>query len=226
MRRCRMRGAVPKGRSELLIAAVTLGLAASLGAGSAAAQMTIGAKGGINLSTASVSVSGTDLTPGTRTAFHGAAVIGMQVGTGFAVEGQVRFTGKGFGPGGEDSGVETSLTADYVEFPILATFTFPRNPSLLAARLFAGPSIGLRASCNLDALSDQTGFTDCDGDLSKTFDFSAVFGAGIKIGRGLGGLVLDVSYDWGFLDITSGGQNTSLYNRNLLFSAGFLVPIL
>jgi len=221
-----MRSTEPKGRSEFLIAAVALGLAASLGAGSAAAQMTIGAKGGVNLATASVSVSGTDLAVGTRTAFHGAAVIGMQLGTGLAVEGQVRFSGKGFEPGDESSGVETSLTMDYVEFPILATFTFPRSPSLLAARVFAGPSIGLRASCNLEALSDQTGFTDCDGDLSKTFDFSAVFGAGIKIGRGLGGIVLDVSYDWGFLDITSGGQNASLYNRNLLFSAGFIVPII
>lgn len=226
MRMCGMRSTGPKDRSEYLIVAVALALAVSAGPGSAAAQMTIGAKGGVNLATASVSVAGSDLTPGTRTAFHGAAVIGMQVGTGFAVEGQVRFAGKGFDPGETGSGVETGLSMDYVEFPILATFTFPRDPSLLAARVFAGPSVGLRASCNLDALADQTGFTDCDGDLSKTFDFSAVFGAGIKVGRGLGGFVLDVSYDWGFLDITSGDQNASLYNRNLLVSAGFIVPII
>jgi hypothetical protein len=222
----RVRSTGLKDRSDYLIAAVALALAASLGAGTAAAQMTIGVKGGLNLATASVTVSGAGLSPGTRTAFHGAAVIGMQVGTGFAIEGQVRFAGKGFEPGDEGSGVATSLTMDYVEFPILATFTFPREPTLLAARAFAGPSIGLRASCNLEALSDQTGFTDCDGDLSKTFDFSAVVGAGIKIGRGLGGFVLDVSYDWGFLDITSGGEDASLFNRNLLFSAGFIVPII
>jgi hypothetical protein len=212
--------------SRLIAAVVTLGLEASLGAGSAAAQVTIGMMGGLNLATASITTSGTDLTPGTRTAYHGAVVIGMQVGTGFAVEGQVRFAGKGFEPGDSGSGVSGSLTMDYVETPILATFTFPRDPSLLAARVFAGPSVGLRASCNLTTPGDQIGFTDCGGDLSRTLDFSAVVGAGIKIRRGLGGFLLDVSYDWGFVDVTSSGQDASVYNRNLLFSAGFLVPIL
>lgn len=209
-----------------VITAVAVAALTGLGATPAAAQMTIGAKGGFNLATASVTVSETNLNPGTRNSYHGAAVIGMQVANGFAVEGQVQFVGKGFDPGASGSGVESNLAMDYFQFPVLATFTFPRDPSLLAARVFAGPSIGLRASCNFETPIDQTGFTDCDGDLSKTFDFSAVVGAGIKIGRGLGGIVLDVSYDWGFLDITAGGQNASLYNRNLLFSAGFLVPIL
>jgi hypothetical protein len=209
-----------------VIAAAVVALVASIGPGSAHAQMTIGAKGGINLATASVTVSDTDLSPGTRTSYHGAAVIGMQVGRGFAIEGQVQFVGKGFDPGEPDSGVASNLAMDYFQFPILATFTFPREPSLLAARVFAGPAVALRASCNLETPIDQTGFTDCSGDLSKTFDFSAVVGAGIKIGRGLGGVVLDVSYDWGFLDITAGDQDASLYNRNLLFSAGFIVPIL
>jgi hypothetical protein len=211
---------------QVIATAAALALAAVIGGNRAAAQMTIGAKGGINLATASLTVSDTDLSPGTRTSYHGAAVIGMQVGRGFAIEGQVRFVGKGFDPGASDSGVASNLAMDYFEFPVLATFTFPRDPSLLAARVFAGPSVGLRASCNFETPVDQTGFTDCDGDLSKTFDFSAVVGAGVKIGRGLGGIVLDVSYDWGFLDITAGDQDASLYNRNLLFSAGFIVPIL
>ena len=108
--------------------------------------MTLGAKGGVNFATASLSVSNTDLSPGTRSSYHGGAVLGMQVGSGFAIEGQVRFTGKGFDPGAEGSGVANGLATDYFEFPVLATFTFPRNPSLLAARVFAGPSVSIRAS--------------------------------------------------------------------------------
>lgn len=195
----------------------------------AAAQMTIGVKGGMNLATGSLTVSDTKMSPGTRTSFHGGAVIGMVVGGGIAVEGQVRLTGKGFEAGEAGSGVNRNLSMDYVEFPVLATFTFPRDPSLLAARLFAGPSVNLRASCNLEAGVDQTGFTDCDGDLSKTIDVGAVVGAGIKVGGGLGGFILDVSYDFGLIDVTRGGEDGpdgSLYNRNLLVSAGFVVPIL
>ncbi len=204
----------------------TLALGALVLAAPATAQMTIGAKGGLNFATASLTVSDTDLSPGTRSSYHGGAVIGIQVGSGFAIEGQVRFTGKGFDPGAAGSGVDNGLAMDYFEFPILATFTFPRDPSLLAARVFAGPSVGIRASCNLGDQIDQTGFTDCDGDLSKTFDFSAVVGAGIKIGRGLGGFIVDVSYDYGLLDITASGQEASVRNRNLLVSAGFIVPII
>ena len=194
-----------------------------------AGQMTIGVKGGMNLATASVTISDTKLSPGTRTSFHGGAVIGMTVGRGFAIEGQVRLTGKGFDPGEAGSGVEGDLDMDYIEFPLLATFTFPREPELIAARVFAGPSFNLRAFCNLVVGVDQTGFSDCDGDLSKTVDIGGVVGAGVKIGRGLGGIVVDVSYDLGFIDVTrsgDGGPDGSLYNRNFLISAGFIVPIL
>ena len=217
------RGADAGHRMRLLGSVVLAGAALAT---ATQAQMTIGAKGGLNFATASLTVSNTGLSPGTRSSYHGGAVIGMQVGSGFAIEGQVRFVGKGFDPGATGSGVANGLAMDYFEFPLLATLTFPRDPTLLAARVFAGPSVGIRASCNLGDQIDQTGFTDCDGDLSKTFDFSAVVGAGIKIGRGLGGIVVDVSYDYGLLDITAAGQDASVRNRNLLVSAGFIVPII
>ena len=206
---------------RLLSAAVAAALA--VGAAPSEAQLIMGAKGGVNLATMSVS----GVSPGIRTAFHGAAVIGMGVAPGFTIEGQMRFVGKGFEPGDTDSGVSGNLDMEYFEFPILATMTFPRDPSLLAGRVFAGPSVSLRASCNLHtAGGDQTGFTDCDGDLSKTFDFGITGGAGIKIGRGLGGIILDVSYDLGLLDITSADAPASARNRNLLFSVGAIVPII
>jgi len=186
----------------------------------------MGAKGGLSLATVSLSTDGTSLSPDTRTTFHGAAIVGMVISPGFAVEGQMRFAGKGFEPGAEGSGVAANLDMEYFEIPILATFTFPSDPSLLAARAFAGPSVGLRASCNLTSPGDQTGFTNCDGDLSKTFDFSLTAGAGLKVGRGLGGIILDVSYDFGLLDITAAGSTTSARNRSLLFSVGAIVPII
>jgi len=189
-------------------------------------QLVMGAKGGLSLTTMSLSTDGTSLSPGTRTTFHGAAIVGMMVSPGFAIEGQMRFAGKGFEPGGEGSGVAGNLSMEYVEIPILATFTFPSEPSLLAARAFAGPSVGLRASCNLESSPDQTGFTNCDGDLSKTFDFSLTAGAGFKIGRGIGGIIFDVSYDFGLLDVTASGSATSARNRSLLFSVGAIVPII
>jgi len=190
------------------------------------AQLIMGAKGGLSLATVSLSADGASLSPDTRTTFHGAAIVGMMVSPGFAIEGQMRFAGKGFEPGAEGSGVAANLDMEYVEIPILATFTFPSDPSLLAARAFAGPSVGLRASCNLTSPGDQTGFTNCDGDLSKTFDFSLTAGAGLKIGHGVGGIILDVSYDFGLLDITGASSTTSARNRSLLFSVGAIVPII
>jgi hypothetical protein len=204
------------------ILSVAVATALVVGAAPSEAQLIMGAKGGMNLATMSVS----GVSPGTRTAFHGAAVIGMGVAPGFTIEGQMRFAGKGFEPGDSGSGVSGNLDMEYFEFPILATMTLPREPSLLAGRIFAGPSVGLRASCNLETPGDQTGFTDCDGDLSKTFDFGITGGVGLKIGRGKGGIILDVSYDLGLLDITSSGSQASARSRNLLFSVGAIVPII
>jgi hypothetical protein len=47
-------------------------------------------------------------------------------------------------------------------------------------------------------------------------------GGGLKIGRGYGGITLDVAYDHGFTNV-SNRDNSSVKNRNLLFTVGVLV---
>jgi len=190
-------------------------------------QMLMGVKGGANFATVDIQSNGSSVGAGMRQAFHGGVVLGFGLKPNLSVEVPMMYVGKGFGPDSAGSGALGNLKIDYYEFPLLVVGTFPADPSLLAARVFAGPAFGLRARCNLtSADQDPTGWTDCDADISSAVDFSIMVGAGIKIGKGLRGLTVELTYDYGLSNIVKDDTGTSGKNRNLMFSIGYLVPII
>ena len=73
---------------------------------------------------------------------------------------------------------------------------------------------------------DPTGWTDCNADISSAVDFSIMAGAGVKIGKGLRGFTFEVTYDYGLSNIIKDDTGTSGKNRNLMFSFGYIVPII
>jgi hypothetical protein len=205
------------------VAAVLL-LVATFGAATAVAQSmaSIGLQGGVNQATVSARVGGNDLNPGYRTGAFGGVTAGYHFSHKFALQGGALYIGKGFEPGGS---VQANLDVNYVDFPLLAIMTFPIGESLFAPRVFAGPVFSWRTTCNLATEpGDTSGVTDCELDAAKSFDFGVEVGAGIKIGKGVGGLTLDVAYNYGITNI-SNVEGDKINNRTLMFAVGWLFPI-
>lgn len=193
----------------------------ALAAAPAAAQemMSLGLKGGLNRATVSATIDGTAQNTGTRNGGHVGVSANLALSPTLQVQLDVLYVGKGFDPSSE---VDANLDVNYVEFPLLLVAMLPpAGPRLLSARVFAGPSFSWRVTCNFAETASD--FEDCELDAAKVLDVGVMVGGGLKIGRGYGGLTFDVAYDYGFTNI-SNGDNSSVKNRNLMFTAGILVP--
>jgi hypothetical protein len=194
---------------------------AALAATPAAAQemMSLGLKGGINRATVSATVEGTALNPGTRNGGHIGVSANVAISPMWQVQMDVLYVGKGFEPSDDTA---ADLDINYVEFPLLLVAMLPAaGDHLLSARLFAGPSFSWRVTCNITD-PGATGIRDCELDVAKVLDIGVMAGGGLKIGRGYGGITLDVAYDYGFTNV-SNRDDGSVKNRNLLFTVGVLV---
>jgi hypothetical protein len=189
--------------------------------------MSMGLKGGVNLSTASIDAAGTALDAGSRQSFHGGAVINYSFSPTFSIQAEALIGGKGFEPDESGTGVTSELDLSYFSMPLLAMVSLPTPNGIATPRVFAGPAFGLRARCNLmPQVADPLQFTDCDANLSKTIDLGLVFGGGVRLGKGASGFTIDVSYDYGLANISDSNNDVSVYNRSLSLSLGFVAGII
>jgi hypothetical protein len=194
---------------------------ATLAATPAVAQekISMGLKGGLNRATVSATIDGTEQNPGTRNGGHFGLSANVALSPMWQVQLDMLYVGKGFDP---SSDVDANLDINYVEFPVLLVAMLPKAGShLLSARVFAGPSFSWRVTCNFSEVASD--FQDCELDAAKVLDIGIMGGGGLKIGRGYGGLTLDVAYDYGLTNV-SNGDNSSVKNRNLMFTVGLMVP--
>ena len=194
--------------------------------GLAQQMMSIGVKGGLTASNVTAKQNGTSVDTDNRTGYNLAGVLSMAVNPMFSVVVEGQIVGKGFGISDTTAGITTGLDLLYLNFPILAVFTLPSKPDrLFAARLFAGPDIGFRMTCDIVPFEGQSGTGVCDPQQAKSVDFGLMVGAGLKIGKGQGGFILDVALDYGLTDINKGDE-FSVKNRALLLSVGYIWPII
>ena len=150
----------------------------------ASAQMELGFRGGLNLS----SFGGSDVDAdfgftGTRTALNIGAFVNVPVSDIFSVQIGGAYSKKG---GQEtEAGVDVTFALDYVEFPILAKIS-PSTAGSVGFDLFLGPTVGFKSSCKVTG--DEGGVSvsfDCDDpllDISvKSIDLGATAGVGLNI---------------------------------------------
>jgi len=189
----------------------------------ASAQLlSLGLRGGA--SSATMSVSGTS--PDSRTGFLVGPTGTVWISDVFAIQFDALYVTKGFRANGSD--VTSSLDLSYLDVPITAVLSVPAtNKGSLQARLQAGVSPGFRVQCSVDrGTGDVTGITDCNPDNVGTFDLGLIAGAGIKLGRGRGGITLDATYTYGLLDVNLSSSGIAARNRALMISAGVMFPIM
>jgi len=210
-----------------LIGAVVV-CAMAIDAGPGLAQMmTMGVSGGATLSDVSAQADGAAIDTKSRTGFNAAGILGVEATPVLDIQIRGQLTMKGFDLEAQQGGVETGLKLLYLDFPLLAVFTIPLGSnSMVAPRIFAGPSLGLRITCSLTEGAGPVGTGECDPDKAGTLDFGALAGVGVKFGKGRGGLILDASINYGLTNIDKSNSGLSVKNRAFMVSLGYLFPII
>ena len=201
----------------LLSSSLAVLLVAFVASPGLAQKLSAGVRGGISI--ADLTGDGVDSTS-TKLGFVGGAFLGVDLHEYF----RIQFEGQYVQKGAEEEEGTGKLNLNYIEFMVPFTLTIPTN-SVVAPRLYAGPALGIEASCNLSAevggVEDSATCEEADI-MTKSTDFSVFFGGGVDIGVGSGAITLDVLYDLGLSSIDdTPGEDFDVKNKNILVMAGY-----
>jgi hypothetical protein len=181
------------------------------GASWSAHDVTVGAKGGLNLA----NLTGEDV-------FHNASSAGF-VGGVFARYGlsdkwslqpEALFTMRGAEFSVDD--IETEQQINYIEIPVLARIAWGGEAAFRPS-LFAGPSVGFLLK---NRIVDGAEIDLKDG--SNDVDAGGIIGAALDYALGAGVLVLDARYEMG---LVSWSPDLSARNSTLSFTLGYGFPL-
>ncbi len=204
-----------------LIVAGVLSLA--LAGPAAAGAMYAGVKGGVNLG----DITGDNAPTNTsmRTGFMGGGFIGGDLAGQFGIRGEVLYTQKGV-----DGDIRTKdgdvhpghARLDYIDVPVLFDAQLPAGDRF-GFDVFAGPSFNFNIKSEVeteDGLEDRK-------DSTKSFEFGAVVGGGLRYALSSVSIIADVRYSLGASTISEdvAGQSVDAKNRGIGFAAGVSIPI-
>ena len=178
------------------------------GAAPAAAQITYGARVGINFADVSFD-AGEDVPTSGRKGLLAGVFVTIPLGW-LTVQPEAIYTVKGTSL--DIDGVTSDYIVDYVEVPVLARLRLPRN-----AYAVAGPSMAFRLRArNRIPFGGSTEEFDLEDDV-ESFDLGIVGGVGLDAGR----WVLDARYTHGLSDVdTDTSDAVRARNRVVSLSAG------
>jgi hypothetical protein len=188
-------------------------------------RMTIGAKGGLALSSLAGSGAPSEIERST-----GAAVgvfLRFDATSTISLQPELLFVPKGASFQGSWFRLPTSgeLMLTYIEVPVLLRVGLPVNVAGLVPVLFAGPAVSFNRSAK--ARSSALGL-DRERDVedeTKDLDFGAVAGAGLDY-RFLGGVLsLDLRYNLGLVTLDDSGNGEDVKNRAFMGMIGFGIPV-
>ena len=132
--------------------------------------------------------------------------------------------------------VDARTKFDYLSLDMLLKGKF--GSDMLQFYLNAGPGLAYAAHGKVSAkvsvtngtaiTEEETEDIDFKEDKVSRFDFSVLFGGGLEMPLGPGRLVLDARYSLGLQNLNTDGDDTTnmgIFNRGMLFSAGFMIPL-
>ena len=128
----------------------------------------------------------------------------------------------------EGESIEGEMALTYVEVPVLLRVAFPMGSA--RPYVFAGGAGAMELSCEISLSSGgQTETSECrdeeEGDQSlRTFDLSAVFGAGVELAMGKMILGLDARLTRGLQSLDESGDS-DVKNQAILFLASVGFPL-
>lgn len=197
--------------------------------GAAYAQISIGPKAGVNLSTITGKNSLNDkkLLPG----FNVGAVANIGINGIFSIQPELSFSQQGYRFGGTilDAPATVTQTFNYINLPVLAKATFGEGN--VRGYVNAGPYLGyMTGGKNTVAFEDSKSSEKIDfanqSELNR-LDFGIAAGGGALFKAGRGDLMLDVRYQVGLTTVSDdvifeAGRDT---NSVLGVSVGYLFPL-
>jgi hypothetical protein len=170
-----------------------------------AQDISIGAKGGLNL--ASVNGDDTDEVDG-RTAFHIGGVVNIELSELFALQPEIVYSAQGFKTNedfGDEGNQEVIGKLDYINIPVLADITLIEGLSLQG-----GPQFGI----NITSEVEVDGQTEEIEDV-ESLDIAAAIGAQLELPMGL---FFQVRYVAGLTEIV---KDAEIQNSNISLSVGW-----
>jgi hypothetical protein len=207
-------------------------LVSALGYASTASALTAmqaGIKGGINMANLSGSYpdGGGDLALDMKNGFMGGAFIGGGINGQFGMRLEALYVQKGaegeFTAPDDDHPHDSTISLDYLEFPLLFTARFPAGEKF-AFNVFGGPTFAFILSSELEDKSH--GETEDLGDFVESFEFGAAIGGGIEYRLSAMSLLLDVRYDLGGSNAFKDPDGDfDVVNRGIGIMAGLAFPI-
>jgi Outer membrane protein beta-barrel domain len=185
---------------------------------SASAQF--GILGGLNLANASVDPLPTGLSTGTLSGFGGGIVLSSSFVEGFGLNIEGLYLQKGTTLTAQGIG-DYKLKANYIEVPVMLTYTFSMQTSSVGPYIMAGPSFGYRLSAKEVAPDGtETDFKD----NTKSTDVGATFGAGVKLPVNPITIFLEARYTIGFTNINNTpNDNTTIKTKGIQIFVGIML---
>jgi hypothetical protein len=213
--------ALAGGTLALTLAVATQALGQSKKGSKPGLQM--GAVAGINVFTFGGSdASGTK----SRTAIYAGVALRAPLSPTTFVEPQLLFFQEGARSTAVDSQlgtVEGTFKFTYLELPILLGLNLGQGGH--GAHVFAGPALGLKVGCDIEASAQGlTATSPCSeaGLTLKSLDFGVTGGGGFTFPLGPGTASVDARYTLGLTAITDG---SNVKNQGLSVGAGFTLPL-
>ena len=168
-----------------------------------------GVKGGLNLSTITVSNGFNGYSYSTLPSFNAGVFLKVPVIRFFSVQPELNYSGQGF-KADDGSGGTYSEHVNYLNIPVLGKFT-----TRTGFFLETGPQLGLK----LNAKDRENGISQDVSSAYKNADFSWVFGAGFKIPMAPVGF--DLRYNVGISNVANDSYYGNGYGqygvRNVVF---------
>lgn len=163
-----------------------------------------------------------------RTAFYAGAALTIPLGANAFVEPQLLYSAEGAKMTVFDSTLATNVTGTfklaYLRVPVLFGLNFG-SAGGVRPRIYAGPAIGIKASCNLEASAMGTSVSSSctDVDLKmKGVDLGVTGGGGATIPVGRGTISVDARYTLGLTDVYDA---LNMKNKGFSIGAGFTFPL-
>ena len=188
---------------------------AVLTAGLAHAQITFGARGGINFSNMKMESEGISISPKMKPGVQLGVVAEYALSESLFLQPGFLFAQQGMKM--DADGETAKVTLNYIQIPV--NFQFKTEVSggtilLLQAGPYGG--IGINGKWKYGKESEDVEFGNGDNADFKTFDFGLGLGAGIEFG---GNMQLGIGYNLGLANLdTSGSSKYSVKNNGLAFT--------
>ena len=201
-----------KGMAVLVAAALFFGVASDVQA------QAFGIRGGANFSNFSGDAAD-DLNAETRTGLVGGVFLNLNPAGFWSIQPEALFSQMG-----AESGEDNEISLNYIQVPVLARVNFAGMAGGVRPHFLIGPAVAFNLGCDIVDEGEDFDCEDADLDV-KSFEFAAVFGAGVGLPVGGGEFTVDGRLYQGLTNVfDSEDDDGDLKNDSWQVLAGFTFP--